>query len=68
MMKVLLCRFKQCLGPAPTLTVEVFSKIGPFRYLSQHVFRSQSFEKNLSSEAYLFVQNLRNLIEISEMQ
>ena len=37
-----------------TLTAEEFSETSPFMYLSNHVFRSQYFQKYLSYEAHFF--------------
>ena len=38
MMKVLSCRFQQCLGCFNILTVEGCSETGDFRHLTNHVF------------------------------
>ena len=40
MIKVLSCRFQQCLGPFKMLVVEGCSKMGPCRHLTNHIFCS----------------------------
>ena len=41
--KVIWCRFQQCLGTFTMLLFEGSSKMGFFRHLSNHVFRVRSF-------------------------
>ena len=41
MIKVLPCRFQQCLGPVKTLTLEGCSKAGAFGHSSNHISRGQ---------------------------
>ena len=43
MIKVMWCRFQQCLGTFTMLLFEGSSKMGFFRHLSNHVFRVRSF-------------------------
>ena len=43
MIKVLWCRFQQCLGTLPMLLVERSSETGHFRHLSNHVFGVRKF-------------------------
>ena len=53
-MKVLSCRFQQCLEPFPMLIPEGSSETDLFRHLSKHVFRSPYFPKYLGYEGHLF--------------
>ena len=66
--KGLLCIFQQCLGPFDMLTIEGCSETGPFRHLSNHVFRSIYFRKYISYEAHLLFQNVQNFKYISDMK
>ena len=49
-------------GPVSFLLLEVSSKIGIFRQLSNHIFRSPTFWKYISYECHLFFENAQNLI------
>ena len=59
-------RFQRCFGPFTMLLVEESFKMGLFRHLSNHIFRSPYFEKYISYGDHLFVQNIQNLIYISK--
>ena len=62
MVKVLLCRLQQCLGPSTMLLVEGFSETGLFRDLSNHVFGRTQFQKDIDYESHLFFfENVQNL-------
>ena len=54
--------FQQSLGPANTLTLEVYSKRGRFGHWSNHIFRGQGLPKCLSYEADVFMENAENLV------
>ena len=57
MIKVLLCRFQQCLGGFNVFSVKGYSETGLFRHLSIHVFRSPKFRKYIGYQDHLFFQN-----------
>ena len=67
-MKMLACRFQQCLGFVNTLTLEGCSETGAFGHSRNHIFWSLKLQNYLSCEADLFFQNAENFIEISKMQ
>ena len=48
MIKVLLCRFQQCLGTFTILLVKATSETGLFRHSSDHVLGVRNFEKTKS--------------------
>ena len=60
MRKILPCRFKESFGPFNMLTVHKCSDTGLFRHLSNPAFCSLQFEKEITSEAHLFFQSIRN--------
>ena len=49
------------------LLVEGCCETGPFRHLSQHLFRSPYFQKYITFEGHLFFRNVQNLIQICKM-
>ena len=49
-----LCRFQQFFALLNMLTAEGLSESKPLMVLSNHVFRGQSFHKNLSFETHFF--------------
>ena len=53
MVKMLWCRFKQCLGPFIMLLVDGPSQAGLFRHLSNHVFGVRNFG-NIKSMRVIF--------------
>ena len=53
MVKVLSFRFHQCFGSFTMLLVEGSSETGPFRNLSNHIFRSPEVQKYISYEGHL---------------
>ena len=57
MIKVLWCRFQQCLGTFTMLLVEGSSEIGLFRHLSNHVFRVRNFGNTNAVRVIFFSKN-----------
>ena len=68
MATVLLSRLQHCLNPFTMLPVKGSFETGLIGHRSSHVFRSASFQKEISYEAYLFFENVLNLMKISKMQ
>ena len=58
MIKVLSCRFQQCLRAVTMLTAEGCSQKEPFKHLSNRIFPSQEYWKNLTIETHLLCQNI----------
>ena len=52
--KMLPCRFQQCLGKFSMLLVEGFSETGLFRHLSDYVFGVRKFVNTKSMSVILF--------------
>ena len=68
MIKVVPRIFKQCLAPFSMLTVEGPSETGLFRYLSKHLFCTPYFQKYISYQGHLFLQNVQTLMQIPEVE
>ena len=68
MIKELPWRFQQCLGPFSMLAVKPCSDTGLFKHLSNHVFHNLWFRNMTSCELHDFLQNVRNLLHISELK
>ena len=68
MIKVLLCRFEECLGSFTMLLVEASPEPGLFLHLSNHVMRIPYFRKYISYEGHLSFQNVQNFSWTSRMQ
>ena len=60
MRKLLPCRFKESFGLFNMLPVHKCSDTGLFRHLSNPAFCSLQFQKEITSEAHLFFQSIRN--------
>ena len=68
MLKILSFRFQQCFLPFTMLLLEGSSKIGLFRHLSNHVFRSPYVQKYICYGSVFFFENVQNQIEIQKIQ
>ena len=67
MVTVLLARSEQCLDPFTMLLVNGSFETGLFGHISNHVFRSPQFQKEISCEGHLFFEKFLNLMQISKM-
>ena len=67
MVTVLLSRSEQCLNPFTMLPVNGSFETGRFGHISNHVFRSAQFRKEINYEGHLFFEKFLNLMEISKM-
>ena len=56
MIKVLWCRFEQCLGKFPMLLLEGSSQTGLFRHLYDYVFGVRNFENTKSMRVVFFIK------------
>ena len=54
MIKVLWCRFQQCLGPFTMILLDRSSETGLLRHLSNHVFGVRNFRNTKSMSVILF--------------
>ena len=68
MIKAPSSRLEQCLCPFTLSFVEIHSEGGFFRHLSNHLFRRRQFRKYIGYDRHLLVENVENLMEISEMR
>ena len=68
MVKVALCRLQQSLGRFAMFVVKETSKMGFYRHLSNHDFRTRYLGKYIGYEGHLFIENVHNLMEILKMQ
>ena len=68
MVTVLLSRSQQCLNPFTIFPVKETFETGLLRHISNNVFRSALFWKEISYEGHLFFENILNLMQISKMQ
>ena len=59
MVKVLCCRFKECLGTFNMLTVKRCFETVLFRNFSNHVFRSLQFRKYIKNESHFLLNMLK---------
>ena len=59
MIKVLWCKFQQCLGTFTMLLVEGMSETGLFRHLSDHVSGVRNFGKSKSMRVIFFSKYLK---------
>ena len=58
-MKMLWCRFQQCLGPSAILLVEESSETGRFRHLSDNVFGVCNFQNTKTMQVIFFPKYLK---------
>ena len=68
MVKVPSSRFQQFLCPFTMLFVEGYSEAEFFRHLSNPLFQRRYFRKSIGYDRHLLVENVENLMEISEMR
>ena len=68
MIKLLPCRFQQCLEPFSMLIVERCFEARPFSLLFNHLFGSPLVRKHRGEEGHFLFQNDQNLIQILEMR
>ena len=68
MTKILRCRFKQCFGPFTMFTAHTCFDTRHFMYLSNPAFCSLSIQREITSEAQIFLQTFQDFIYLSEMQ
>ena len=66
--KIMPRRFKQSFGAFDMLTTHKCSDTGLFRYLNNPAFCSLYFQKQITSEAHLFFQSIRNFKQISKIK
>ena len=62
------CRFSQCLGLVNILTTKRCSETGLAMHSSNHVFRSEEFQKYLNYEGQAFFENVQNFMYIRKIQ
>ena len=65
---VVSCLFEQCLEAVNTLITAWSSEASPFRRLSNHLFRGQSFLKYLGWDTHIFLKDVLNFMHIFEIQ
>ena len=59
MIKMVWCKFQQCLGTSAMLLVEVCSEMGLFRHLSNHVSRVDNFQNTKAMRVIFFSKCLK---------
>ena len=67
MVKVTSWTLDQCLGLSSMLLVVESSETWLFRHWSNHLFHSPEFRKYIGYEGHLFLENVKNLMQIKEI-
>ena len=66
-LKVLPFRFQQSVDPFAMLFFEESSDTRLFKHLSNRIFWSRYFRKDISYDGHVFLANVQNLLEILKM-